>query len=185
MSSLLLIPGLALPWLLGIVVLLAWRSPQRPLTAPGELAWIAGAGYLTGAFLLTLWMRALSLVGVKFSLLAVGGPLLVATIVLGVLIARGTTASTRDLRAALRNDWVMPQLSPTSRMVWWLLIAWLALRFTLLGVEIMSRPLYPWDAWIQWATKARVWYELGTIVPFARINEWLAANGTAWFDASP
>jgi hypothetical protein len=45
--------------------------------------------------------------------------------------------------------------------------------------------LYPWDAWTQWATKARVWYELGHIAPFARVAEWYAANGTAYFDASP
>ncbi len=186
MSSLLLIAGLALPWLLGILVLLAWRSAQRPLAAPGEVAWMAGAGYFTGAFLLTLWMRLLSLVGVKFSLLAVGGPLVAAALMLGVFIARrGAGATTRDLRAALRGAFTVPDCSAPLRMVWWLLLAWLAVRLALLGVEVFTRPLYPWDAWMQWATKARVWYELGTIVPFARINEWLAANGTAWFDASP
>ena len=46
-------------------------------------------------------------------------------------------------------------------------------------------PLYPWDAWIQWATKARVWYSLGHIVPFGRTDAWFAANGAIWFDASP
>ena len=65
------------------------------------------------------------------------------------------------------------------------MIAWLAVRFALLGIEVASRPLYPWDAWTQWATKARVWFELGHIAPFARVNEWLAANGAVYFDASP
>jgi hypothetical protein len=186
MGNFLLIPGLALPWLLGIVVLLAWRSAQRPLAAPGEIAWIAGAGFFTGAFLLTLWMRVLSLVGIKFSLLAVGGPLLVVAVGLAVLVARrGTGTMARDLRAALRSAFAMPDLAPVLRLVWWLLLAWLGVRLALLAVEVFTRPLYPWDAWMQWATKARVWYELGTIVPFARINEWLAANGTAWFDAAP
>ncbi len=55
----------------------------------------------------------------------------------------------------------------------------------LLGAEILSRPLYPWDAWTQWATKARVWYELSHIVPFARQDAWLAAGGGLYFDASP
>lgn len=186
MGSFFLIPGLALPWLLGIVVLLAWRAPQRPLAAPGEMAWIAGAGFFTGAFLLTVWMRVLSLVGIKFSLLAVGGPLLVVALVLGIVVARrGAGTHSRDLRAALRGAFAVPASSAPLRIVWWLLLAWLAVRLALLGVEVFTRPLYPWDAWMQWATKARVWYELGTIVPFARINEWLAANGTAWFDASP
>ena len=186
MGSLFLIPGMALPWLLGIVVLLAWRSTPRPLASPGEIAWLAGVGYFTGAFLLTLWMRVLSLVGIKFSLLAVGGPLLVAAIVLGLFVARRNGGATsRDLRTALRGACTVPDLASPLRFIWWLLLAWLGVRLALLGVEVFTRPLYPWDAWMQWATKARVWYELGTIVPFARINEWLAANGTAWFDASP
>ncbi len=186
--GLLLIPGLALPWLLGIVVLLSLRAPLRSPSAPGEVAWIAGAGYLSGAFLLTLWMRALSLVGIKFSVLAVGGPLLVATIVLGWWVWRRNTAARSDSAQrlpSLRQALSAPELTPLACAIWWALLAWLALRFALLGIEVITRPLYPWDAWIQWATKARVWYELGTIVPFARINEWLAANGTAWFDASP
>ena len=44
------------------------------------------------------------------------------------------------------------------------------MRFALLGIEVASRPLYPWDAWTQWATKARVWYELGYLAPFARVG---------------
>ncbi len=31
--------------------------------------------------------------------------------------------------------------------------------------RVATRPLFPWDAWTQWATKARVWYELGRIAP--------------------
>ena len=186
MGSLLLIPGLALPWLLGIIVLLAWRSAQRPLTTPGEIAWIAGAGFFTGAFVLTLWMRLLSLAGIKFSLLLVGGPLLVVAVVLAIVVARrGKGAAPQDLRAALRGALTVPEFAPMLRIVWWLLLAWLGLRLALLAVEVFSRPLYPWDAWMQWATKARVWYELGNIAPFARINEWLAANGAAYFDAAP
>jgi hypothetical protein len=107
-------------------------------------------------------------------------------IVLGVVVARrGAGAHARDLRFALRGAFAVPEMAPSLRIVWWLLLAWIAVRLALLGVEVFTRPLYPWDAWMQWATKARVWYELGTIVPFARINEWLAANGTAWFDAAP
>src|SRR5213079_484442 len=47
------------------------------------------------------------------------------------------------------------------------------------------RPLYPWDAWTQWATKARVWYELSRIVPFVPADVWLAGQGGAFFDAAP
>ncbi|MEO8537381.1 MAG: hypothetical protein ABI533_07625, partial [Betaproteobacteria bacterium] len=65
------------------------------------------------------------------------------------------------------------------------LVAWLALRFGTLLLDVVWTPLFPWDAWIQWATKARVWYSLSQIVPFGRTDAWFAAGGAIWFDASP
>ena len=53
------------------------------------------------------------------------------------------------------------------------------------GWKSAWQPLYPWDAWTQWATKARVWFELGRIVPFASADAWFAADGAAYFDAAP
>ena len=66
MAGVTLVAGLLLLWLTGMTALTMMRS-KRPFSAPGEIAWIAGAGYLAGAFLLTLWMRLLSQVGVGFS----------------------------------------------------------------------------------------------------------------------
>jgi hypothetical protein len=76
-------------------------------------------------------------------------------------------------------------MTRAERVLWTALAAWLALRFVLLLLEVIWTPLYPWDAWIQWATKARVWYALGHLAPFARSEAWFAANGAMWFDASP
>ena len=48
------------------------------------------------------------------------------------------------------------------------------------------RPLFPWDAWMQWGTKARVWFELRTMAPFVTASEWLQATGpNVYFDAAP
>jgi hypothetical protein len=66
-----------------------------------------------------------------------------------------------------------------------LLLAWLGLRFASIAAEIVWRPVYPWEAWVQWATKARVWYELGRIVPFVRGDVWLSGAPGAFFDAAP
>src|SRR5215471_3895974 len=74
-----LIAGLLLPWLIGLALMLAMQNPTRPLAAPGEVAWILGAGYLVGAFALTLWMRALSRVGLTFSGVNIGLPLIVGS----------------------------------------------------------------------------------------------------------
>lgn len=175
--------GLLLPWLLGIGVVLLLRAPAPAPDAEGEAAWIAGAGYLAGAFLTTVWMRVLSAAGVRFGLLAVALPLAIAA---AALLALAWRRQRPALVAAARNAAATPSgIGDAARVVWWIGVAWIVLRFGLLGAEVASRPLYPWDAWTQWATKARVWFELGYLAPFARVNEWLAANGAVWFDASP
>src|SRR6185437_4509011 len=91
----------------------------------------------------------------------------------------------RDMKAALR---VTPSvdLANEHRVLWFALLGWLALRFGLLLIEVLRRPLYPWDAWTQWATKARVWYDLRTIVPFGGESAWLAAPvGSVYYDTAP
>ena len=186
MDFALLFAGLLLPWLLGVSALLALRSDRRLLTAPGEIAWLAGAGYLAGAILLTLWMRALSLAGVRFGVLQIALPLVVVSAAFaciawrrfGSVLIAAPAAATRALVAS-------PALGGAWRVLWWMAIAWISVRFALLALEVASRPLYPWDAWIQWATKSRVWYELGRIAPFARAEQWFGTDGAVYFDASP
>ncbi|HEY3244110.1 MAG TPA: hypothetical protein VGM03_12250, partial [Phycisphaerae bacterium] len=64
--------GLALPWLLGIALLLAfdWPRPSADADDGGRAAGVAalrlGYGYFIGALALTLWMRALSIAGIGF-----------------------------------------------------------------------------------------------------------------------
>jgi hypothetical protein len=178
--------GWLLPWFLGVAVIVAGRSARRALAAPGEIAWIAGSGYLTGAFLLTLWMRALSLVDVGFSVGTVGAPLLGVAVALAIYVRRRDgDAMSRATRAALRALVDPPSLVGGARTAWRVLMVWIALRFVLLGFDVLYQPLYPWDAWTQWATKARVWYELRRIVPFADTDQWFAAGGSMYFDAAP
>jgi hypothetical protein len=178
--------GLLLPWWLGIALLGALRPRDTTLAGPGEAAWVVGAGYLAGAFLLTVWMRLLSASGLGFGLATVAGPVALAALACTFVAWRRPHAPLAPAaRGAFRALVTSPDLAGALRVAWWLLLAWLGLRFVLLGVELGTRPLYPWDAWTQWATKARVWYELGHVVPFARVDAWLAANGAAYFDASP
>jgi hypothetical protein len=55
-----------------------------------------------------------------------------------------------------------------------------------LGLELAWRPLLPWDAWAQWATKARVWYEYGKIAAFVDPATWLeSGSGMQFVDAHP
>ncbi len=145
-----------------------------------------GAGYLLGAFAITLWMRLLSWTGMRLQLASVALPLLAVALACAALAWR---AAGRPSAAALRQRWrkvLLPDFADAfTRVLWWTMVAWIALRFVLLGFEVWLQPLYPWDAWIQWATKARVWYELGRVVPFGPASEWFAAPGSVYFDAAP
>jgi len=193
--------GLLLVWAFGIACLAALPRRTAFGDEPGGRAWLIGAGGLAGLFLATLWLRALSLAGIAFSAATIALPILAATLALGAWSYRrnrrapGETdgTSARDtpgarMRGALaeRGAAISGRALPArDRLLWRLLLAWLALRALLLLVEVATHPLFPWDAWTQWATKARVWYELGRIVPFERTDAWFAATGVTYFDAGP
>jgi hypothetical protein len=144
MDAFLLAAGLALPWFLGMAAIAATRSRDEPFDVETEIAWIAGVGYLAGAFLLTLWMRALSQVGIRFGVVSIALPLTIATEVLVlVTLRRDRALLTVAPRNALRALVLSPGLSGGARLIWWLLVGWLALRFALLGLEVTWQPLYP------------------------------------------
>ncbi len=185
MSALTLTIGLLLPWVAGIAAVAALPGRRAP-SAPGELAWIVGSGYLVGAFVLTLWMRALSFAGIAFGWVTIAGPLAVLAAGMGAAVWRREASAWRGaFRDAMRAVASPPGLAGVTRYAWWALLAWVALRFLLLALDVSWQPLYPWNAWTQWATKARVWFELGRIVPFAEMESWFAADGAVYFDAAP
>ena len=178
-----LVAGTALQWMLGIALVLALPRPAPLLVQPGGAAWAIGVGALAGSFLLTWVMRALSVAGVSFGIMSIGVPLLLLTIALGWAGWRRERAGAREALAAALRTVAALDLRGAARIVWWLLLGWLALRFALLLVEVLVRPLYPWDAWTQWATKARVWVQLGTMAPFVRADVWFATPGSGFIDA--
>ena len=177
-----LVLGLALPWSFGIALLVTiYRGADAP-----PRSWVFGCGWFVGIFLLTVAMRVVSAAGLRLSIGSVGTPLLIAT-ALAVLIAfRGGSGKPTDgMRAALRAL-AGEGLEGWQRTVWRVIVAWLAIRFALLFAEVWWRPLYPWDAWTQWSTKARVWFELGRLAPFVEVTEWLSRTApNSYFDHGP
>src|SRR5450631_1530381 len=181
-DALMLLLGFAVIWGLGVAVIaaIAGRAANEPAT--GDLAWTLGCGLFVGAFLLTLWMRALALVQVPFGIVSIGLPLAVATGLLAWRARRSNTFRWNDVVARLKGR----NLAGWRRAIWLVILGWLAVRFALLLNEIVWRPLFPWDAWMQWGTKARVWFESRTMVPFVSGQEWLqATNPNVYFDAAP
>jgi len=180
MDLLRILVGWLLVWALGAaLVRLAYvRSSSMP-----HPAWRAGTGFLAGAFVLTLYMRALSAIGARFTIASIGITLVVATVALLLPLRRDLKERVRRGAAALAQWRPLGALTP-ARVAWGLLLAWLLVRSGLLLGEVLRQPLFPWDAWTQWGTKAHVWFALRHMVPFEQATEWLQ-GGSAYYDAAP
>jgi hypothetical protein len=114
-----------------------------------------------------------------FGWTTIGVPLLAAA---ALLLA---TAWRRGWLPRLANASSLPLSGRWQRVLWIGLVIWIALRFASVAIDVALRPLYPWNAWSEWAPMARVWYELGHIVPFVDAGAWLAGAPGAYFDAVP
>jgi hypothetical protein len=162
--------SLLLPWAVGIawLAVIGWSSPH----------WSAliGYGYLFGIVVTTLLMRLLHLLGLPQDFLsiclALGGMLLLASGWLSRRWRRLGAGVIKSLTAPLGNAW--HQYSLGQRLAIALLTTLILLRLGHLSLEIIWRPLFPWDAVANWAVKARTWFELGTLVPFVGRAEWLS-----------
>jgi hypothetical protein len=182
-SALASLGGVALPWLLGSAFVLAVRPRGAP--ASGSLCWTLGAGWFAGVLLLTLWMRALAAASLSFAPATIAGPLSLAAAGLLAFALRRTRTPFSD---AARRAWAELRgegIASWTRTLWFALLGWLCLRAGLLLAEVAMRPLYPWEAWTRWATKARVDCALKTSAPFVDADGWFAAGGASWFDAAP
>jgi hypothetical protein len=194
--------GLLLPWLAGSLWIAAlWPSAHTGETAhglriadSGRLAVIVGYGHVLGLLALTLLMRGASVAGVPFGWTSVGLPLALAAAGASLALWRRRRASPAGDAAAEANA-LPPEdaatgsawgaLRPAERFLAWILVALLVHRAGAIAVELWLRPIYPWDAFAQWSTKARVWFETGRLSPFLPTAEWLAAQGEAFTDAAP
>ncbi|MGQ9659154.1 MAG: hypothetical protein ACUVT0_03465 [Thermochromatium sp.] len=160
--------SLLLPWLAGALLL-------RRLWLDGTLGvWPLALGYgywvalLAGASLLKL----LSILGLRvaFWLLVLGFAL-----VLGWAV-RGLRPPVLGGFLSLRSVWPRDARGLGMRLLFVLLLSWIGLRFGVLALEVWWQPLFPWDAWTTWAVRARVWSELGRLVPFVAPEVWAGDN---------
>ncbi len=87
----------------------------------------------------------------------------------------------------MRTLAALATLSGAARAIFALLLLLTCIRLAMLGVEVALLPLVPYDAFAQWATKSRVWYEYGRMVPFVGAAEWgrAAAGALQFTDTHP
>lgn len=168
------------PWVFGIALVCRLTAGT-----PFRNVWLlVGHGYFVGLFFTTLVLRILDLAGVELRALPVASILLLAT------AALSTSCYLGQRRAS-----PVPQPGITSEPPWQtllaiLLLALIGLRFLTVGQEALLRPLFAWDAWMNWSPKAILYFYSGELVEFTRPKLWLAqaedaslytlGNSAAW-----
>ncbi len=159
MSTLGLITALFLPLLLGIAWLqLFWRDSH----------WAAktGYGYLLGIFFVISILRIWNGLELPLSFLPISTLITGLSIIPIILKATSTPGSGANRTYA-------PFDATWQKLICLLLIAILTVRYGGILLEIIWRPLYPWDAWMNWAPKAKTWFELKELVPFVNRMDWI------------
>ncbi|MEZ5571300.1 MAG: hypothetical protein R3E64_04675 [Halioglobus sp.] len=160
--------ALILPWCLGCIwVHCLLRGSRR-----SNVFVVLGQGYFLGTFVTTLVIRLWDMLGFQLSFwkLAV---LLLAVCGCGLLLQRWSRVS------ALPHTYA----APTPRwhlLIGSLLLALIAWRQVTLVQELLLRPLYAWDAWMNWAPKAIVWFYHGSLVEFVNSHNWIWGDPNAY-----
>lgn len=154
--------ALFLPWLLGV----SWLQRGWYKAGPGSGAAILGYGYFLGMALVTLTMRMIDVIssGLDFKMIVLALCLLTgAGIGLANIVSRRTPSIT-NLQLHAQPKW--------QKWLFILFLILISLRLVSLGLEVIWRPLFPWDSWIGWGVRARVWFEQRQIVDFIAPHEW-------------
>ncbi len=136
----------------------------------GALVW--GHGALFGLLAVTFMMRAVNALGYGLDHYIIAGILFRLLILLGIL----NFFVRKRIGSAPRATW-----TTGARVLFAALLALVLLRVATLGLEIYWRPLFPWDATMHWATKARVWFAQGSMVPFVDHGAWIVRFGEGVF----
>ncbi len=163
-----LVFALLLPWAAGI----AWARLGWRRGVAGRSFAIIGYGFFLGWALLVLVMLGLQTLGLRQGVLQTAVPLLLLS-ALGLVLTRWVDLAPVTQTKGPHGWW---SLALPGKLVVAVLLALLVFRFGTLLPEVLLRPLYPWDAWMNWAPKARVWFEHQWLVPFVSRADWMASG---------
>lgn len=159
--------ALLLPWLAGST----WTYWLLSRSSQWHPAAVLGHGYLLGLFATTLIMRIFHWAGLQQSF--TGTSLALCTLTLAGMVLLYLRPAEPRIKTA---DSALPGWQ---KAVIALLLGLIALRYATIFQELILRPLFPWDAWMNWAPKALVWFHYSDLVPFRSQTEWLAAPADA------
>ena len=150
--------ALALPWLAGVVTVRAMLGPLR-------VTLLLGHGFMVGQLLIILLLLAWDSLGLRLAFAPLAWVLAALTALLVLAWRRNTPSPGPEFTVGWRDAlWLLP------------LLAFLAERGLSLAGEVTMRPLFAWDAWMNWAPRAVVWFHEGALATFVMPEQWLAAT---------
>ncbi|MBK9606942.1 MAG: hypothetical protein IPO58_11230 [Betaproteobacteria bacterium] len=149
----LLLPGLLLSIALPVLAGLPWMLAAQDRRAPGGWPLAIAYGYVLGLLITIMGMRALHLAHLPISLLTAAILPAIAAAA-GCWRMRATLAFARADALAARSTW--QALPRATRIVCVGALVLIGLRLANLGVELVLRPIFPWEAGSAVAAKARV-----------------------------
>ena len=138
--------ALLAPWLLGSVWVYSLVSKS------GRWNWflVLGHGYFIGIFLTVSLILLWDYLGLALGFQGIAATLTVITVAGGLLSVK-KAQSPRDITAPeTLSRWHICVISLLLGLLFW--------RYSTLLQEILLRPLYSWDSWMNWAPKAIVWF---------------------------
>jgi hypothetical protein len=161
-----------LPWL--------WRI--QPDGTPGRWPIALSHGYVLGLVVIVAASHLLSLVHLPIGLLT----MVIAPLIVGAIgawrVFPGLVRSAGDTLDGARTTW--RQLPRATRVAIGVALGLIVVRMVSLAVESVARPFFPWEVVSGVATKARVWYDLGSLVPFVQPSALIKGAGH-FTDADP
>ena len=157
--------SLTLPWAFGIT----WMLFLMGRTCRWNCWIVADHGYLMGIFLTTLIMRASDFAEFLQNFQGIVAAISLLTLVgIALLCARPPMKAIQPTSIEARQ-W--------QRAFIVALVFFIVYRYTGLAREILLRPLYPWDAWMNWTPKAINWFHNRQLTEFISPSNWLEYSG--------
>lgn len=169
--------ALILPWLTGYLWLAALES-RFGINNPNICRQV-GYGFFLGFALLHGIILAWNSLFSGFIFYPVVSTLIVFCLAGGALYV---TARMRSLSDSPSSVYIAKD--HTVRLwLFWLFAGWAFLHLVFDAIEILHIPMLPWDAWLSWMYRAKVWFYSGHIFVLDDPADWLQGVGQSAFNA--
>jgi hypothetical protein len=179
MHYLSLFTGLILPWACGYICLAAFESLSNQRISANRLC-RAGYGFFVGYAILYFIILANSILAENISYLTV-------MLSLAILVFAGSLLLIQNRRhksISNHSERLIPAFSQHNRAEKALLVAlmlWIAIHLIIAAVELLTTPLYPWDASLLWIYRAKAWFYSENFAAMVSGQDWINSASVALY----